>query len=82
MVAVEMAVRAAIAAGHKNAHFILRSDNKGVVGALAAGRSRGRQENAIPSLQQILYLYEEYGIWLTVEWVASKDNIADAPSRG
>ncbi|KAJ7846296.1 hypothetical protein B0H13DRAFT_1907869 [Mycena leptocephala] len=42
----------------------LRSDNQGVIGALAAGRSYGTQENAI--LQWIIRLYEEYDIWLTI----------------
>ncbi|KAJ7764312.1 hypothetical protein B0H16DRAFT_1413939 [Mycena metata] len=80
MVAVELAVRALVAAGHRNKHFVLRSDNQGVVGALAAGRSRGRQENSI--LQHILQLFDDHSIWLTIVYVPTADNIADGPSRG
>lgn len=79
MVAIELALRALIASGVTNAHFILRSDNQGVIGALAAGRSYNAQENVI--LQQILRLYHEYSIWFTIVWVPSKENTADAPSR-
>lgn len=79
MVAVELLLRALIAAGAKNTHYVLRSDNKGVIGALAAGRSYNAQENAV--LQQILRLFHEHQIWFTIVWVVSKENIADVPLR-
>lgn len=80
MVAVELGLRVLIERGHKNEHIRLRSDNQGVVGALEAGKSRGMQANRI--LQRIVCLMLEHDIWLSVEWVASADNPADAPSCG
>jgi hypothetical protein len=80
MVAIELAIRTLATAGYRSAHFSLRSDNQGVIGALAAGRSYGTQENA--TLQRILHLYEQYDIWLTITYVPSKENISDGPSRG
>lgn len=80
MVAVELALRAAIAAGFSNCHLRLRSDNMGVVGALSSSMSRNSQQNAI--LAKIVSLFQLSNIWLSVEWVASKDNPADGPSRG
>jgi len=47
MVAVELATRTLITEKYANCHIIVRSDNKGVVGTLEAGRSRGTQQNAI-----------------------------------
>jgi hypothetical protein len=47
MVVVELAIRTLIAGKHSNCDIIVHSDNKGIVGALAAGWSRGTQQNAI-----------------------------------
>lgn len=80
MVAVELGLRALVERGHKDAHIRMRSDNKGVVGALDAGKSRGVEANRV--LQRIVALMLAQGIWLSVDWVASKDNPSDAPSRG
>ncbi|KAJ7355970.1 hypothetical protein DFH08DRAFT_933727 [Mycena albidolilacea] len=56
------------------------SDNQGVIGVLAAGKSYNAQENAI--LQQILRLYHEHEIWFTITYIPSKENPADPMSRG
>lgn len=80
MVAVELAVHALVEKGVRDSHVLIRSDNKGVVGALDAGKSRGVQSNRV--LQRIVTKMMENGIWLSLEWVASADNISDAPSRG
>ena len=40
MAAVNLAVKSMISAGLSNCHIIIKSDNVGVVGALAAGRSQ------------------------------------------
>jgi hypothetical protein len=80
MVAIELALRTLVAAKVKNAHLSLRSDNQGVIGALAAGKSYNAQENTI--LQQILQLYHEHSIWFTITYIPSKENPADPPSRG
>lgn len=80
MVAVELALRSLIAAGFRDTHFLLRSDNQGVVGALRAGFSCSSQQNTI--LRHIVSLLLEHSLWFTTVWVASADNPADAPSRG
>lgn len=80
MVAIELAIRTLKAAGFSGSHIRLLSDNQGVIGGLRAGRSRGKQQNAI--LRRIVSLMQDYDIWLTIEYVATKENIADAPSRG
>lgn len=80
MVAVELAVRAIVNAGHHDCHIHIRSDNAGVVGALNVDMSRNTQENAI--LRQILLLFHIHKIWLTITWISTKVNPADGPSRG
>ncbi|KAF7347710.1 putative reverse transcriptase domain protein [Mycena venus] len=80
MVAVELALRTILASSLSNVHLTLRSDNQGVIGALAAGRSYGVQENII--LQHILHLFHKHKIWFTIRYIPSKENPADAPSRG
>jgi hypothetical protein len=80
MVAVELAVRTLVTAKFSNCHIIIRSDNKGVTGALAAGRSRGTQQNAI--LREIVKLIQDKRIWVSTVWVSTHSNPADGPSRG
>jgi hypothetical protein len=80
MVAIELALRTLVASKVSNVHLHLRSDNQGVIGALAAGKSYNAQENAI--LQQILRLYHEHSIWFTITYIPSKQNPADPASRG
>lgn len=80
MVAVELAMRALIALGRHSCSLRIRSDNMGVVGALRGGCSRNAQQNQC--LQRIVSLFTERAIWPVLEWVSTKENIADAPSRG
>lgn len=80
MLAIELGLRALIERGHVDAHIRIRSDNQGVVGALQAGKSRGVEANRV--LQRVVTLMLEHRVWLSVDWVASADNPADAPSRG
>jgi hypothetical protein len=80
MVAVELAVRTLIAGNFTGCHIIIRSDNKGVVGALKAGRSRGTQQNTV--LQEIVKLIQEHKLWILMTWIATLKNPADRPSRG
>lgn len=47
MVAVELAVQTLIVGNFTGCHIIICSDNKGVIGALKAGRSWGTQQNAV-----------------------------------
>jgi hypothetical protein len=80
MVAIELALRTLVVSKVTNAHLHLRSDNMGVIGALAVGKLYNAQENAI--LQQILRLYHEHSIWFTITYIPSKENPADPMSRG
>jgi hypothetical protein len=80
MVAVELAVTALIALGLKSVHYILRSDNKGVCGATAGGKSRNLEQNDI--LRRTVELFRDNDIWFSIEWVSTHDNLADDPSRG
>jgi hypothetical protein len=80
MVAIELGLRTAIAAGAHDVHFVIKSDNMGVIGALGSGRSRNLQQNRV--LQRIMTLMRAHGIWTTSEYVPSSSNVADRPSRG
>lgn len=80
MVAAELVMRTLIATGRHDCSLRIRSDNSGVVGALHGGCSRNAQQNQC--LQRIVSLFTERAIWPMLEWVSTKDNIADAPSRG
>jgi hypothetical protein len=80
MVAVELAIRTLISGKFRNCHIIIHSDNKGVVGALGAGRSRGTQQNLI--LREIMKLIQNNELWISTNWVSTVDNPADGPSRG
>jgi hypothetical protein len=79
MVAIELALWTLIASKVSNTHLHLRSDNQGVIGALAAGKSYNAQENAI--LQQILRLYHKHSIWSTITYIPLKQNPADPASH-
>jgi hypothetical protein len=80
MIAIELGLLAAVARGHSNVHFLVKSDNMGVIGALSAGKSRNLEQNRV--LQRVVALSRIHGIWMTSQYVASAVNIADAPSRG
>jgi len=80
MVAVELGLRAVIAAGYQRTSLIIRSDNFGVVQSLTTGVSKARQQNLI--LKKILNLSRIFDIKLEPTWVSTKDNLADNPSRG
>jgi hypothetical protein len=80
MVAVELAIRVLICAGFRDCHVMLRSDNQGVVGALAGGRSRNSEQNAI--VRRIVSLFRDANIWISTTWISTHDNPADGPSRG
>jgi len=80
MVAVELSLTALVAAGYSNAHFVLRSDNKGVCGALEGGKSCNEEQNMV--LRHTVKLFREHSLWFTTQWISTKDNLADNPSRG
>ena len=80
MVAVKLAVRTLITGRFAKCHIIVHSDNKGVVGALEAGRSRGTQQNMI--LREIVGLIQDRDLWISTTWIPTSENLADDPSRG
>jgi hypothetical protein len=80
MVAVELAYLTVIASGLSNCHFIIHSDNQGMVGTLKNDSSRNPEQNVI--LRRIISYTQAHGIWLTTRWVPSEENLADKPSRG
>jgi hypothetical protein len=80
MVAIELGLLTAIARGCSDTHFLIKSDNMGVIGALAAGKSRNLEQNRV--LQRVVATARINGIWLSSKYVASLENIADGPSRG
>lgn len=81
LLAVEVGLRALIAAGYRSIIVTVCSDNKGVIDALNKG-SWSPNHRLEESLQNILNLCGEYKIELRPRWVSTKDNLADKPSRG
>lgn len=84
IVAVELGLRVAIAAGschHPQAGpLVIRSDNLGVVHSLITGKERNLERMAI--LRNIQQLGHTYNIEVTPRWISTKENPADGPSRG
>ncbi|QRV84674.1 hypothetical protein RhiJN_26739 [Ceratobasidium sp. AG-Ba] len=80
IVAVELAVGAIIGMGVRDVTVTLHSDNQGVIGAIRAGRSRNDQQNLV--LQRIHTEAMAHGLCIDMQYVATKANKADAPSRG
>ncbi|KAG1799494.1 uncharacterized protein BJ212DRAFT_1273415 [Suillus subaureus] len=82
MVAVDLGLRALIHFGLRDAHICFCSDNQGVEGAIRAGRSRSPAQNDI--LRSLLAFTHNHGIWFSVKWVKSADNLSlsDGISRG
>jgi hypothetical protein len=85
-VAIELGLRLALSLGlirnsdDRGRVFLVRSDNAGVVAVTNSGRSRSRETNKI--LKHVYLLQANHQIRLVSEYVASRDNIADALSRG
>ncbi|KAF8802823.1 hypothetical protein BYT27DRAFT_7036783, partial [Phlegmacium glaucopus] len=81
LLAVEVGVRALIAAGCRSLTITVRSDNTGVIDALKK-KSWCQRHGIEEILQNILTLCRQYGIQLKPSWVSTKTNPADSPSRG
>ena len=81
LLAVEVGLRALIAAGYRSTSIIVRSDNTGVIDALKK-KSWCPRHGIEEILQKILKLCGEYGIKLKPSWVSTTMNPADLPSRG
>jgi len=80
-VAVELALQLALAEGLLvPGHFLVRSDNAGVVAVLNRGRSRSRETNKV--LKSIYSIMATNRLCLTAVHVSTRINVADALSRG
>ncbi|KAF8869781.1 hypothetical protein BD779DRAFT_1632856 [Infundibulicybe gibba] len=89
MLAVELGLRAAIAAGYRNTVLTIHSDNTGVVKALRTGTTKNTEHNVILEvsmdcciLRAILVLAQVAAIQIDARWISTRDNPADNPSRG
>lgn len=78
--AVEFALRALIARGYTNTHFLLRSDNQGVIGAWRKGRGRNFLINLSIRRSEVFTL--NHNIDISFQYVESSQNPADPISRG
>ncbi|KAE8237701.1 hypothetical protein A4X06_0g9142 [Tilletia controversa] len=78
--ALHLALQACVAAGAKECVVQFAVDNMGVVYAVRKGRSRSRWTNRC--LASIAELASGRNITMSVSYIASADNPADAPSRG
>ena len=81
LTAAEMGVRTLLATDHRYVPVALRSDNEPVVEALKAG---GWKKNTKLDgiVQEISGLCNKAGLDLRPDWVSTKENPADKPSRG
>lgn len=80
-IGVELAVRILISClGVRDTHLLIHCDNNGVVEGWQKGNSRNAQQNGI--ILKIFSLLIEADCWLSLEYVPSEHNPADAPSRG
>jgi hypothetical protein len=80
MVAIELGLVFAIQKGFSDIHFLIKSDNQGVIHAIEGGKSRSPEQNLV--LQRITLLLSHHRLWLSSLYVPSVDNLADPPSRG
>ena len=80
IIAIELGLLFAIHNGHSNIHFLIKSDNQGVIHAVEGGRSKSFQQNRV--LQRITSLLAHNHLWISSLYVTSSDNLADRPSRG
>jgi len=79
LIAVELGVLTLISAGYIDSQIVVRSDNIGVVVALA--RRTWKSEFGLQDvLERIMEMCRDFHLDLQMKWVASKNNPADGPS--
>jgi len=81
LIAVELGIRALLSANYRNTIVLIRSDNTGVVKALNEGKWT-QNYGLSDILDGIFDLCKSAGLHLKAEWVWTKENPADKPSRG
>ena len=80
IIAIELGLLFAVHRGFSNIHFLINSDNQGVIQAIEGGKSRSPSQNSV--LQRITLLLSQHSVWISSKYVPSLDNLADPPSRG
>jgi hypothetical protein len=71
-IAIELGLLRAIVQGHRDKHFIVHSDNQGVIQAIQGGKSRSPEQNLV--LQCILHLLTTHSIWISPSYIPSSSN--------
>jgi hypothetical protein len=79
-VALELGILFAIAHKFSNIHFLIHSDNQGVIYAIKGGKSRNHEQNLV--LRRITDLLSTFNIHISPVYTPSAENLADRPSRG
>lgn len=79
-VGVELALERLITTGVRDTSVTFHCDNQGVVLAWKAGRSRSEPQNQV--IARIAARAAEHDIWVNLQYVNTKENVADSPSRG
>jgi hypothetical protein len=79
-IALEISVRCLERMGIRHASVLIRSDNKGVIGAFHKGRGKNFQVNLV--LRRIQSILMSNDISLALRYVESDDNRSDPFSRG
>jgi hypothetical protein len=80
IVAIELGLLFAVHRGYSDIHFLIKSDNQGVIHAIEGGKSRSPEQNLV--LQRITLLLSHHKLWISSSYVPSLSNLADLPSRG
>lgn len=80
MVAVELAVTLLCSAHPRHSHFLVHSDNQGVIGAISSSFSRGASQNS--SLSRLSSVLLNHDAFLTTKYICTSLNPADPILRG
>lgn len=80
MVAIEIAVLFLTCIFPRSSHFLIHSDNQGVIGAIDSGMSRGASQNTSLSRLSSTLLYQEN--FISTSYIKLSLNPADPISRG
>lgn len=80
MVAVELAVSLLCSVHPRKSHFLIHSDNQGVIGAIDSSYSRGASQNS--SLSRLSATLLNHESFISTEYIRSELNPADPVSRG
>ena len=80
IVAIKLGLLFAIHKDFYDTHFLIRSDNQGVIHAIKGGKSRSPSQNLV--LQHMTSLLSQHKLWISSLYVPSINNLADAPSCG